>query len=153
MSEDSTRPPEPVRDDAGAAPRAHRPWSTVLLAFHMLGVSVAAGLLLLALVAGTGVLPGDLGSPDAVGNAFFLLFGVILAAVYAPLAWFTVRGRRQADRGSTRTLHGLAIVACLLGTIEVVAGLLTLRSVLDVVGPLLAGVYLFAAARTVRATL
>jgi hypothetical protein len=102
----------------------HRPWSTVLLACHVV-VTVIAGL---CAVVGTVVAAVDLADRgEEFDGLLAVLFGVLAVAGLAvgalalTLALLTRRGRRRADAGDPGLLRGVAITALVLTGLAVLA--------------------------------
>ena len=121
-------PPDRVGPPPGVtvagSPVPHRPWSTVLLVFHALGlaagvVAVGCGV---ALIAEAFRNPPSDSRPgyEPWGFAFgvaFAVIGAVLIVATVVLTVVTVKARRAADQGRTGVLQGLAITVVTLAVI------------------------------------
>jgi hypothetical protein len=148
----------------------HRPWSTVLLVVHTLGVVVGAlfalgGVVIFTIAAS--VTPPDDGRYEAwgvvIGTSMALATGVALGAFVAvaavvtlgvsiPLTVLSVRGRRAADSGRPGMLHGVAIAAVALGGVGALGQVLTGEPVLSLLGLLFWGMYALLGIAVLRST-
>lgn len=156
--EEPPSPYVPGSVDDGDLVVAHRPWSTLLLAAHILGTAAGAvGLVVAVVLAATSMVPPP--EPDAITEPYGLVIGAVLGVaglvgvgVGVGLWVATVAARRSADAGSSSSLRVLAIVALVLaGVVAAVlvtaGGLLGLPPALVVCGP-----YAACAVRLLRAT-
>lgn len=105
----------------------HRPWSTLLLALHWVGVAAAAALLVLGVVlvimhvvTMASIEDGEFYEPWGlvIAGVAGTIGGVVLAAM-VPLAVATARGRRRADEGQPRSLFGAAVAGSAVVTLAV----------------------------------
>lgn len=152
MSEDGPTPTRTARHDT-VDRGAHRPWSTILQTFHILGLIVAAALLFLALIAGHDMGPGDVGEPFLSGmNGILLMYGSITGAVAGSLALWTHKGQWKADVGKPAMLNALATTACALAVVQVGFGLVTFNGGWDSLSLMTGGLYFYAATRIVKVT-
>jgi len=95
----------------------HRPWSTVLLVVHALGVPAGVAVVVYSVVMVVAAYaPPD--PEDGINEPWGLVIGPVLAAfgvgvivAAVVLTMLTVHGRRAADQGRPGWLHGLAITA------------------------------------------
>ncbi len=119
--------PAAPHDPAGlAAPVRHRPWSTLLLSVHLVGL--AAGTVVLgygawAVVRVSTTAPADRGPWDGLGALLLLLVGACVLVLAVPLLVMTVQGRGYADVGHRAPLFSLAAHATCLGTLAAVVAL------------------------------
>lgn len=140
-------------------PVTHRPWSTVLLVVHALGVvlgSLAAlGGVVIFVVTATAAPPTDDGINEpwglVIGGVMAVVGGLMLAASI-PLSVLSVRGRRAADEGRPGTLHGVAIAAVALGGVGLLGQLSTGDPILSLFGLLFWGLYVLLGIAVLRAT-
>lgn len=147
--------PPPV--DARVA--AHRPWSTILLVLHWVGVVVGGVLTVLGIVvlaiSAAGSREVEYGMYEPWG---FLIGGVVLVAggaalaVSLPLLVFTIKGRRGAREGRFGILFGVGIAAVCLGGLSVLGSLASLEPVSISTTLLLSGGYAFVGVRLAQAT-
>lgn len=157
--------PEPPREvnqhvpgDAYVPLVPHRPWSTVLLVVHALGVVIGSlvalgGVVIFAVAAGA--TPPD----DGIYEPWGLVIGAVMAVVAVvmlgasiPLTVLSVRGRRDADRGRPGMLHGVAIAAVVIGGVGALGQLLTGEPVISLFGLLLWGLYALLGFQVLRST-
>lgn len=152
----------PTAGTATGPSTPHRPWSTVLLVFHTLGVVCAA-----AVIAGSGVLlvvtaaapapeDGGINEPWALVIAPILaLVGMAALGIAYLFRRLTVRGRREADEGRPGLLRRCAVASMVLGTLATLMALGLVWSARDtrVISLILVigGLYLASAALTMVA--
>lgn len=134
---------------------AHRPWSTVLLVFHVLQLVAAVFLLGAGLIAAT-VLGGDPAGGDMAGfGGLFVMIGLIAGAVLLGvsvlLLVLTRRGRARADQGQPGTLFAVGIIATALGALSLAGLIGGGEPVYVVVNLATSAVYTFAGVRTIMA--
>lgn len=154
-------PPGPyaagVLDDRSAGV-AHRPWSTLLLAAHVVGTAAGAvGLVVAVVLAAMAIRPPA--DPDAINEPYGLVVGAVLGVaglvavgVGVGLWVATVAARRSADAGSSSSLRvlsivALALVAAIAGVLVTVGGLPGALPAVVVCGP-----YAACAVRLLRVT-
>lgn len=140
--------------DAGQPRRiVHRPWSTVLLVFHILqlvlGVLLCgAGLLaLLAMDAAAGDLAGFGGMFAVIG----LIAGAVLLGVSILLVALTTKGRKRADQGQPGMLFAVGVIATVLGALSLAGLLGGGEPVTLLINVVTSGLYTFAGVRTLQA--
>lgn len=141
-----------------APPVRHRPWSTVLLALHVIAVVGGA----LALVGGGAMLAISATAPeptDGINEPWGIVIGAILAAFGAVvlvaagiLTMATVRGRRAADVGRAGTLRGVSIAALVLAGLGPFGSLTSGDMSTFVVLLVPAGIYALPAIRILQTT-
>lgn len=98
----------------GTAVRAHRPWSTVMLALHVGGLLLGVAGLLTGVVAVMIDMTERTDAWDGFVAAIGIALGVVslvVAVVYGLLTRFTLSGRARADAGDPRPLHRAAIAS------------------------------------------
>jgi len=129
--------PPMARTATGPATQ-HRPWSTVLLVFHTVGVVCAAAVIAgsVALFVVTAAAPAPEG--DGINEPYGLVIAPILALVGMVilglahlLRRLTVRGRREADDGQPRLLRRCAAASMALGTLATLMALAVVWSARD----------------------
>lgn len=155
-------PPHPgeyARVDAPGVPVTHRPWSTLLLVVHSLGVVagtlVALGGVVIFTIAATAEPPRDTGINEPWGlviGAVMAIVGVAMLVASIPLTVLSVRGRRAADHGSPGMLHGVAIAVVAIGGIGVLGQLATGDLVISLFGLVLWGLYALLGFLVLRST-
>ena len=136
----------------------HRPWSTILLVLHWIGVVVGGVLAVIGLVvlgiSAAGSREVDYGMYEPWG---FLIGGVVLViggvalAVCVPLLVFTIKGRRAASQGRFGMLFGVGIAAACLGGLSVLSALASMEPVSITTALLLSGSYTFVGVRLTQA--
>ena len=137
---------------------AHRPWSTLLLAAHIVGTAAgAAGLVVAVVLAAASMVPPP--EPDAISEPYGLVIGAVLGVaglvgvgVGAGLWVATVAARRSADAGSSNSLRVLSIIALVLAGV-LAAALVTAGGVRGVpLAFVVCGPYAACAVRLLRVT-
>jgi hypothetical protein len=113
-------PTEPYNPAPPLQSAPHRPWSTITLVLHSLGLVVgilALGLGVAALIAEYSAPPPDPGVGESWGlfvGLFFGTGGVVMGLSSAALTRLCVVGRRNADEGRPRVLRSVGVVALVL---------------------------------------
>lgn len=137
----------------------HRPWSTILLVLHWIGVVVGGVLAVIGLVvlgiSAAGAAEVDYGMYEPWGfliGGVVLVVGLVALAVCVPLLVFTIKGRRAASEGRFGMLFGVGIAATCLGGLSVLSSLAGMEPVTVTTALLLAGSYTFVGVRLAQAT-
>lgn len=114
------RSPESSLTDGGP-PVRHRPWSTVLLVVHVVGLVVGVGAVVggvaIAVAAGTQTPDPTDGIYEPWGlviGGVLAVLGVVALLAAGALTALTAWGRRAADTGRPGPLRGLAIAVVVL---------------------------------------